>query len=176
MILSFGSSFIAIFPEVFIDEKSSRLFFLIFPCAVAKKIWKSGVKLTKFIGYDATEKNRIAKSKLREDKKYNYKYPLSEWGLTRKDCIKIIENEGLCLPGKSACFFCPMSRPTEIRQLKHNYPELMGRALQIEANAKLTKLKGLGINVKWKDIISNDDMFEDEFELTPEMICECYEP
>ena len=40
MILSLVSSFIAIFPEVFIDEKSSRLFFLTFPFAVAKTIFK----------------------------------------------------------------------------------------------------------------------------------------
>lgn len=142
----------------------------------AKAIWKAGGKLTKFIGYDASETNRIAKSKLREDKKYNYVYPLAEWGLTREDCIEIIKDAGLCLPGKSACFFCPMTRPTEIRQLNHNYPELMERALTMESNAKLTSLKGLAINARWKDIIANDDLFEEEFELVPEMICECYEP
>lgn len=142
----------------------------------AKKIWKQGGKLTKFIGYDATETHRIAKSKLREDKKYDYKYPLADWGITRKDCIEIIKNEGLCLPGKSVCFFCPMTRPTEIRQLNNNYPDLMQRALNIESNANLTKLKGLAINSKWKDIISNTELFEDEFSLVPEMICECYEP
>ena len=142
----------------------------------AKKIWKSGGKLTKFIGYDATEKNRIAKSKLREDKKYEHRFPLQEWGITRNDCIEIIKDTDLCLPGKSACFFCPMSRPSEIRQLNHNYPELMERALAMESNAKLTTLKGLAINARWKDIIANDDLFESEFELVPEIICECYEP
>ena len=142
----------------------------------AKKIWKTGGKLTKFIGYDATETHRISKSKLREDKKYNYEYPLSDWGITRKDCIEIIKNAGLCLPGKSACFFCPMSRPTEIRMLNHNYPDLMARALKIEENAKLTKLRGLGVSVKWSEIIASTDMFEDDYELIPEMICECYEP
>ena len=142
----------------------------------AKKIWKSGGKLTKFIGYDATEHHRVARSKLRQDKKYNFAYPLYDWGITRKQCIEIIQSEGLCLPGKSACFFCPMSRPTEIRQLNHNYPYLMERALKMEQNAKLTKLKGLAINAKWSDIISNTELFEDEFSLVPEMICECYEP
>jgi hypothetical protein len=142
----------------------------------AKKIWKSGGKLTKLIGYDATETHRIAKSKLRQDDKYEYIYPLHEWGLTRKDCIEIIKNEGLCLPGKSACFFCPMSRPSEIRALKHNYPDLMNRALKIEQNANLTTIRGLGIGVKWSEIISTQDMFEDDFSFMPEMICECYEP
>lgn len=142
----------------------------------AKSIWKSGGKLTKFIGYDSTETHRIAKSKLRQDDKYEYRYPLYEWGFTRKNCIEIIKNEGLCLPGKSACYFCPMSRPSEIRALKHNYPELMDRALKIEENANLTTIRGLGISVKWSEIIATNDLFEDEFALMPEMICECFEP
>lgn len=141
----------------------------------AKTIWKTGRKLTKFIGYDVNEKNRIEKLKLRDDKKYSYFYPLVEWGITRKDCIDIIKSESLCLPGKSACFFCPMTRPTEIRMLEHNYPNLMKRALVMEGNANLTSLKGLAINTSWKNIISNDDLFENEFEFVPEMICECYE-
>ena len=142
----------------------------------AKQIWKEGGKVTKFVGYDSTEQNRIKKALLRGDKKYNLRFPLNEWGINRKDCIEIIKNAGLCLPGKSACFFCPMSRPTEIRQLNHNYPDLMKRALDMENNAKLTKLKGLAINAKWKDIIANEELFEEEFLLVPEMICECYEP
>jgi hypothetical protein len=141
----------------------------------AKKIWKSGEKITKFLGYDSSEKNRVEKSKLIDSPKYKYEYPLFEWGISRKGCIEIIKNSGLCLPGKSACFFCPMSRPTEIRQLKHNYPDLMDRALNMEKNANLTKIKGLGIGVAWRDIINNDDMFEDDYELVPEMICECYD-
>jgi hypothetical protein len=142
----------------------------------AKAIWKSGGKLTKFVGYSATETHRIEKAKLREDKKYEIRFPLAEWGISRKQCIEIILNEGLCQPGKSACFFCPMSRPSEVRQLKHNYPELAERALRMEENAKLTMLRGLGINVKWSEILATKDMFEDEFSFVPEMICECYEP
>ena len=142
----------------------------------AKAIWNTGGRITKFVGYDATETTRISKAKLTEDSKYEIRFPLVEWGLTRNDCIEIIKLEGLCQPGKSACFFCPMTRPTEIRQLNHNYPELMERALTMESNAKLTTLKGLAINATWKNIISNDDIFDEEFELVPEMICECYEP
>ena len=39
-ILSLGSNFIAIFPAELIEEKSSRLFFLTLPFAVAKTIWR----------------------------------------------------------------------------------------------------------------------------------------
>lgn len=86
----------------------------------------------------------------------------------------------VCVPtdmeDEARCIWNAASRPTEIRQLKHNYPELMERALIIERSAKLTSLKGLGINVKWADIISNNDMFEENYQYVPEMICECYEP
>ena len=30
-----------------------------------------------------------------------------DWGWTREDCIAAIQQEGLPLPGKSSCFFCP---------------------------------------------------------------------
>ena len=34
-----GESSLGIFPDAFIDEKSSKLFFLTLPCAVANIIW-----------------------------------------------------------------------------------------------------------------------------------------
>jgi len=78
----------------------------------AKAEWKSGRKIIKIIGCDADEEHR---AKIPEDKKYIYKYPLVKWGVGRDECIKIIEVAGLGLPGKSACYFCPSSKPTEIR-------------------------------------------------------------
>lgn len=146
----------------------------------AKKIWKSGQRLTKFIGYDATETVRAEKINIRErekpSKKYKFKYPLIEWGIKRKQCIEIIEKAGLCQPGKSACYFCPSSKPSEIKQLKHSYPDLFDKAIAMEDNAILTKVKGLGREFSWGDVVKTDDIFQDQFDLMPEMICECYEP
>ena len=45
-ILSLLSSFIAILPDELIDEKSSKLFFLTFPWAVAKIIWYLSVSVS----------------------------------------------------------------------------------------------------------------------------------
>lgn len=39
--------------------------------------------------------------------RYEIRYPLREWGLTRRDCGKMIADAGLPVPPKSACFFCP---------------------------------------------------------------------
>lgn len=139
----------------------------------AKQEWKKGNKITKLIGYDADEEHRTNKNY--EDKKYNFIYPLVEWEMGRDDCVDIIEKSGLCQPGKSACFFCPSSKKTEIKQLKAVYPELAERALLMERNAELTSIKGLGRSFNWGDLMSNQDLFTDGYFETPEMVCGCYD-
>jgi hypothetical protein len=142
----------------------------------AREVWNNGGKITKLVGYDAGEAHR-ADATIPDDqeKKYDNWYPLIDWDMGRDECIETILGAGLCLPGKSSCYFCPNSKPSEIRQLKAIYPDLMERALRMEANSDLTHIKGLGRNFAWKDVIATDDMFLDEFSQTPEMSCDCYD-
>jgi len=135
----------------------------------AKDVWKSGEKIIKYIGYDADEERR---AQIPEDEKYLYQYPLIEWGWGRDECVAAIKREGLPLPGKSACFFCPSSKVTEIKWLAAKHPDLMDRAIAMERNAELTKVKGLGRNYRWEDVISTEDMFEDNF---IDLACGCYD-
>jgi hypothetical protein len=139
----------------------------------ARAVWASGEKITKLIGYDADEERR---AKIYDDNKYNYFYPLIEADWTREDCVKAIERAGLPQPGKSACFFCPSSRKEEILELRQKYPDLLKRALAIEANANLTTIKGLGRNYAWSDLINfanaQLDMFSDSGK---DMACGCYD-
>jgi len=135
-------------------------------------VWNNGGKVTKYIGYDADEDHR---AKIPEDNKYKYEYPLVEWDMGRDECLEVIAEAGLCPPGKSACYFCPSSRPSEIRQLKQVYPELADRAIAMERNAELTSIKGLGRNFSWEELLKTPDMFEDDFSLTPELTCGCYD-
>lgn len=135
----------------------------------AKAIWEAGDKVTKMIGYDADEERRAG---IPEDDKYTYEYPLIDWGWGRAECIEAIKREGIPLPGKSACFFCPSSKVTEIRWLAAKHPDLMDRAIAMERNAELTQVKGLGRNFRWEDVIATDDMFEDNF---IELSCGCYD-
>lgn len=141
----------------------------------AKDAWKSGEHVVKLIGYDASEDRR---AKIATDKKYNYRYPLIEWGWTRRDCIDVIKFAGLPLPGKSACFFCPSSKAQEVKQLAKDYPELAARAVAMEKNAHLTDIKGLGRNFAWGDLLAFDDaqvkMFDDDWS-TAEVPCGCYD-
>jgi len=138
----------------------------------ARDEWAAGRKITRFVGFDADEQHRI---KDYSDDKYNVEFPLVDWDIGRDECIDIIAETSLCLPGKSACFFCPSSKPAEIKQLKANYPELSERALTLEANSEAHTVLGLGRNWAWKDVLATDDMFEDEFAYAPEMVCGCYD-
>ena len=127
--------------------------------APAKEEWANGRKIIKFIGYDADEPQR---AKDYEDKKYINRYPLIEWDIGRDKCLEIIKEAGLPLPGKSACYFCPSSKPHEIKNLKLEYPELAERAIQMEENADLTSVIGLGRSFSWKSLLATEDIFDGE--------------
>lgn len=136
-----------------------------------KAVWKSGGKVTKLIGYDADEHHR---AKIPEDKKYIYRYPLVDWDWGRDECIEAISRAGLCQPGKSACFFCPSTKPAEIRAMAETHPDLIARALAMESNAQLTSVKGLGRSFAWADLLATEDMFASEYH-NIEQACGCYD-
>ena len=136
-----------------------------------KLTWGSGKKVTKLIGYDAGEHRR---AKIPEDNKYLYRYPLVEWGWGRKECMDAIERAGLCQPGKSACFFCPSTKPSEIRAMSITHPDLIHRAIAMEKNAKLTIVSGLGRSFAWSDLLATDDMFSDQYHDIAQT-CGCYD-
>ena len=104
----------------------------------------------KYIGYDAGETRRRDHARIydEQDKKYCKVYPLMEWGWKREDCITAIRKAGLPVPGKSSCFFCPSMKKAEILELQKQHPDLLARALALEANAQknLQRVKGLGRN------------------------------
>jgi len=116
----------------------------------AQLAWEAGLKVQKFIGYDADEERR---AKIKNDAKYNYHYPLIEWGWGREECVAAIQRAGLPQPGKSACFFCPSSTRQEIDDLKREYPLLFQRALAMERNAEpnLDTVAGLGRRFSWHE-------------------------
>lgn len=122
----------------------------------ARLAWESGRKVVKLIGYDADEERR---AKITSDSKYDYQYPLIEWGFGRDECVAAIARAGLPQPGKSACFFCPSSTREEIEQLKAEYPVLFYRALDLERNAEgnLNTVAGLGRRFSWHEHEDTDE-------------------
>jgi hypothetical protein len=132
--------------------------------------WATGSKCEKWIGYDASEERR---AKIRDDAKYVYRYPLIEWGIYREDCVSICRSEGLP-SAKSSCFFCPSMKRHEITQLAKYHPDLMRRALSMEARANLTSIAGLGRSFSWAAFLRGEAaqsrLFEDH-----EVPCGCYD-
>lgn len=52
--------------------------------------------------------------------------------LRRADCERIITNAGLPVPGKSACYFCPLAQPHRFAELRRDHPDLFERAAVLE--------------------------------------------
>ncbi|BAL01456.1 hypothetical protein OBV_42570 [Oscillibacter valericigenes Sjm18-20] len=144
-------------------------------------VWKHGGRVTKFIGFDAGEERRRDHAIVydMQDKKYKKEYPLIDWGWFREDCIVTIKQEGLPLPGKSSCFFCPSMKKSEIRTLYHQHRDLYDRAIAIENGAKpnLIRVKGLGRDWSWQDFVEADKNQTAMCWMFPEtdMPCGCYD-
>lgn len=120
-------------------------------------------EFTKCIGYDAEESHRITgkptEKTLCKGLVERYWYPLVDWQWRREDCIKVICKHGIPQPGKSACFFCPASKRSEVIALKLHHPELLKKALEIEFNAQKrhrTKIGLGGIGNLWSDWLAMD--------------------
>lgn len=90
---------------------------------------------------------------------FTYWYPLVDWGLDRAACARAIREAGLPVPVKSACFYCPASKKHEIVELRVRHPELLARALALEANARpnLTSVAGLGRSFAWSEFLADLD-------------------
>jgi len=99
-----------------------------------------GVKPIKLIGYDAGKADlRRSKNLKDSDADFRYVYPLQDLGWVREDCIQAIIEEGLPVPIKSACWFCPASQKWELWWLAGSHPELFMKALRLEHTAMMGK-------------------------------------
>lgn len=109
--------------------------------------WAAGQKIIKLIGYDCSpaDSKRYAHAEGYQDDRYEYRYPLRDWGWKREDCIARIEAEGLEVPVKSACFMCGAMKAWEVHLLP---PPQLRRIVLMEARAapRLKKIEGLWRN------------------------------
>jgi hypothetical protein len=138
---------------------------------VCKLEWKAGRMITKLVGFDWGESHRV--KSYSEDTKYTVSYPLVDWQWNRKRCVDEILKAGLPLPGKSSCFFCPSMKGHEIIELRDQYPDLLNLALQIEADAELFHIAGLGRSYSWREFLKQESFnFCDN---SIELDCGCYD-
>jgi len=93
------------------------------------KRWAKAYEVERqLVGISASEPSRV-----RDDPTVGY--PLVERGVTREKCRRIIRGEGLIVPRKSGCFFCPGAGVAGWKTLHFEYPELYERAIAMEDNA-----------------------------------------
>jgi len=127
--------------------------------------WRNSIFLEKgitCIGYHYGEKRRLydKKGNLRpplDEDGWARRYPLIEWKIDEADCQALCQNYLGITPPKSACWFCPSSRPYEVAQLP---PDLYELGCDIEELAEYQgKAKGitnpmtaLGRNFKWREL------------------------
>jgi len=117
--------------------------------APAIAAWSAGELVTFCIGYDAGARDscRSYKAEGKASKGCTNRFPLVEWGWDRARCEAEIAGAGLAVPMKSACFFCPASKKSEIDWLAAFHPELAAEAVEMERRAHargLRNIKGLG--------------------------------
>lgn len=138
--------------------------------------WARGERVEKAIGYHAGETHRSVKS---ESDQYAYRYLLREWGWSQRECAAAIKRAGLDGAAKSACFFCPSTKPHEILELGREHPDLLHRALTIERLGMTTlhehsAIRGLGRNFRWADVVDVDTR-QCVLALETAVPCGCYD-
>lgn len=127
---------------------------------LARAAWKAGGKVLSAIGLDGGPRDTCrsstyANSGAKPGKKYEYWYPLQEWGIDRAECVRVIEKTCLPVPPKSSCFFCGGMKKPEIVALS---PTLRAEALRLEENAMATlrTVKGLGRRFSWREFLETE--------------------
>lgn len=117
----------------------------------ARAAWKAGLKVVRAIGYDDSAADNARRGRFEAKggeavtEKYRYWYPLQDAHWDRDRCMTEIAREGLRVPPKSACFFCPSTKPHEVIELVLTQPELAWKIIEMErgAGANLAVIDGL---------------------------------
>ena len=116
-----------------------------------------------YLGIDAGEAHRAKPS--RNDEIVS-EFPLVEAGIDRKECERIIRKDGLCLPKKSGCYFCPFARIGQFKELYQSHPGLFNIVLDLEKahEEKFNQGKEVKYYIKDKPMWEYAERFKAELE------------
>jgi 3'-phosphoadenosine 5'-phosphosulfate sulfotransferase (PAPS reductase)/FAD synthetase len=90
-------------------------------------------QICQYVGIDYDEVHRMKDSKADY---VNNAYPLIDLKVGRQQCIDIIRKEGLPIPVKSGCYFCPFRNNKDWANLYNTHPELYRKAMALEEKSK----------------------------------------
>ena len=102
--------------------------------SISAELEKAGLKktpgiVTQLLGITLDEFQRMRDS----DVKYiANEYPLVDKRMTRHAAIMYLERNGIEIPTRSACVFCPFQHPREWRFLRDVYPQDWQKAVKID--------------------------------------------
>lgn len=141
----------------------------------AQAAWAAGVPVTRVIGFDCSpaDSKRVSRTMAYDSDKYQSWFPLQDWEWDRDRCLAEIEREGIEVPVKSACYFCPASKPWEIRKLAQDHPDLLKQALEIEDAVQIggsskhtldpdSSVKGLWRKQTWRSFVEDEGLLQIE--------------
>ena len=145
-----------------------------------KKVWDYPIR--RMIGYHCDEVKRLltktGEMRSLNDRYYRCEYPLMISGLDEIACRVLILQEGLPLPIKSSCFFCPNTKLKDVELLP---PELKARALLIEdtwrngIQYRKSQIKGLGRRFAWGQVAELSNLEQASISSIQESQCGCIE-
>jgi hypothetical protein len=144
--------------------------------------WEAGRKIVKAIGFDADEDHRARPTfgDPLENSRFVPWYPLYDANIDRAGCVAMILSEGLPLPPKSSCVFCPNHKLEEWQDMRANHPEDFARAVAMSRQAVIDQPDVVGLmrcNPHGKRQLH--EWADGKYDLTvcdvsaPEQTCEC---
>ncbi len=164
--------------------------------------WAAGDRVIRAVGFNADEWHRV---KSFDDPRFTVRYFLVEWGITRRMCREVCLAGIGYVPTKSACYFCPSSKKSEVIRLAAEYPDLFARAVAMESNVDYNSkdvqmecpecggggcnvcehrghfivagntVVGLGRHWSWKELVAADENQFKLFPEAPEISCMCFD-
>ncbi len=126
---------------------------------------ETGQRIAKLIGYDCGKADiRRSKKLPMADDDFDFIYPLQLIKWQREDCIHAITQAlgAYMVPIKSACYYCPASKPWELFWLAAYHPDLLEKALRLEYRAltgKHSRFDAVEFGTSWDELVKNADSF-----------------
>ncbi|MGI9251374.1 MAG: hypothetical protein ACR2PR_09260 [Pseudohongiellaceae bacterium] len=94
-----------------------------------------------WIGFSTDEMRRARRAKI-DIGKYRHRYPLIEIGISRAECIKVVEKYGWPTPPRSSCWMCPNHADVEWRHLRDESPQEFAKAIAFDKRMREQEITG----------------------------------
>ena len=122
--------------------------------------------LTRSLNSDKSASGNIAEYVINE-------YPLIEAKMRREDCVKLIEDEGLPVPPKSGCYFCPFNSDRRWAELLEIHPRLYSKSIALEEHSKHFPAQKLN-HITLRELKQEISMRMESGESQPADLCDGY--